>query len=61
MVADCLYYYGALTTNRGSLLIVPIAMLQILSKGKGNKLIQIPAEYLNPGHSAGGNKQPASH
>ncbi len=32
----------ALATNRGRLLVFPISELPILSKGKGNKLIQIP-------------------
>jgi len=38
--------YVAVATNRGRLLIFPIAELPLLSKGKGNKLIQIPAKDL---------------
>lgn len=38
--------YVAVATNRGRLLIFPIAELPLLSKGKGNKLIQIPATDL---------------
>ena len=38
--------YVAVATNRGRLLIFPIAELPQLSKGKGNKLIQIPASDL---------------
>ncbi len=34
----------ALATNRGRLLVFPISELPILSKGKGNKLIQIPTK-----------------
>jgi topoisomerase-4 subunit A len=34
----------ALATNRGRLLVFPISELPILSKGKGNKLIQIPSK-----------------
>ena len=38
--------YVAVTTNRGRLLVFPIAELPVLSKGKGNKLIQIPTKDL---------------
>jgi len=38
--------YVAVATNRGRLLIFPISELPLLSKGKGNKLIQIPAKDL---------------
>jgi len=38
--------YVAVATNRGRLLIFPIAELPLLAKGKGNKLIQIPATDL---------------
>ncbi len=38
--------YVAVATNRGRLLIFSISELPILSKGKGNKLIQIPATDL---------------
>ena len=37
----------AVATNRGRLLIFPIAELPLLSKGKGNKLIQIPTTGFN--------------
>jgi topoisomerase-4 subunit A len=36
----------AVATNRGRLLIFPISELPVLSKGKGNKLIQIPSKDL---------------
>ena len=39
--------YVAVATNRGRLLIFSIAELPLLSKGKGNKLIQIPATDLS--------------
>ena len=38
--------FVAVTTNRGRLLVFPISELPVLSKGKGNKLIQIPAKDL---------------
>jgi len=43
LVEDLESQYVAVATNRGRLLIFPIAELPQLSKGKGNKLIQIPA------------------
>ena len=43
LVEDLESQYVAVATNRGRLLIFPIAELPLLSKGKGNKLIQIPA------------------
>ena len=43
LVDDLESQYVAVATNRGRLLIFPISELPILSKGKGNKLIQIPA------------------
>ncbi len=46
MVKDLESQYVAVATNRGRLLIFPIAELPLLSKGKGNKLIQIPATDL---------------
>jgi len=39
--------FVAVATNRGRLLIFPISELPVLSKGKGNKLIQIPTKDLN--------------
>ena len=36
--------FVAVTTNRGRLLVFPVSELPVLSKGKGNKLIQIPAK-----------------
>lgn len=39
--------FVAIVTNRGRLLIFPVSELPILSKGKGNKLIQIPKETIN--------------
>ncbi len=39
----------AVTTNRGRLLVFPVAELPILSKGKGNKLIQIPSKEMKDG------------
>ncbi len=48
MVDDIQSQFVAVATNRGRLLIFPIAELPILSKGKGNKLIQIPAKDLKP-------------
>jgi len=38
--------YIAVATNAGRLLLFPISELPTLSKGKGNKLIQIPATEL---------------
>ena len=46
LVEDFESQYVAVSTNRGRLLIFPIAELPLLSKGKGNKLIQIPATDL---------------
>ena len=46
LVEDLENQYVAVATNRGRLLIFPIAELPLLSKGKGNKLIQIPATDL---------------
>ncbi len=46
LVEDIENQFVAVATNRGRLLIFPIAELPILSKGKGNKLIQIPATDL---------------
>ena len=46
LIEDIESQYVAVATNRGRLLIFPIAELPILSKGKGNKLIQIPATDL---------------
>jgi len=46
LVEDLESQYVAAATNRGRLLIFPIAELPLLSKGKGNKLIQIPATDL---------------
>ena len=46
LVEDLESQYVAVATNRGRLLIFPIAELPLLSKGKGNKLIQIPATDL---------------
>jgi topoisomerase-4 subunit A len=34
--------FAAVVTNRGRLLVFPVTELPVLSKGKGNKLIQIP-------------------
>ncbi|BAS68171.1 MAG: DNA topoisomerase IV subunit A [Gammaproteobacteria bacterium] len=41
--------FVAVTTNRGRLLVFPISELPILSKGKGNKLIQIPSKEMKDG------------
>jgi len=38
--------FVAVATNRGRLLVFPVAELPQLSKGKGNKLIQIPTKDL---------------
>jgi topoisomerase-4 subunit A len=46
LVEDLENQYVAVATNRGRLLIFPISELPLLSKGKGNKLIQIPATDL---------------
>jgi len=46
LVEDLESQYVAVATNRGRLLIFPLAELPILSRGKGNKLIQIPATDL---------------
>jgi len=46
MIRDLENQFVAVATNRGRLLIFPIAELPILSKGKGNKLIQIPTADL---------------
>jgi len=46
LVEDLESQYVAVATNRGRLLIFQIAELPLLSKGKGNKLIQIPATDL---------------
>ncbi len=46
LVEDLESQYVAVSTNRGRLLIFPISELPKLSKGKGNKLIQIPATDL---------------
>jgi len=46
MIEDLEGQYVAVATNRGRLLIFPITELPLLSKGKGNKLIQIPATDL---------------
>ena len=46
LVEDLESQYVAVATNRGRLLIFPIAELPLLSKGKGNKLIQIPTTDL---------------
>jgi topoisomerase-4 subunit A len=43
-VDDLETQFVAVVTNRGRLLVFPIAELPILSKGKGNKLIQIPSK-----------------
>lgn len=43
-VDDIAAQFVAITTNRGRLLVFPISELPILSKGKGNKLIQIPSK-----------------
>ncbi len=46
LVDDPESQFVAVATNRGRLLIFPMAELPLLSKGKGNKLIQIPADDL---------------
>ncbi len=45
-VDDLENQFVAVTTNRGRLLVFPVSELPVLSKGKGNKLIQIPAKDL---------------
>lgn len=45
-VQDLDSQYVAVATNRGRLLVFLVSELPILSKGKGNKLIQIPAKDL---------------
>jgi topoisomerase-4 subunit A len=45
-VDDIENQFVAVVSNRGRLLIFPVSELPILSKGKGNKLIQIPAKAL---------------
>ena len=42
--------FVAVVTNRGRLLIFAVAELPILSKGKGNKLIQIPSKDIKSRH-----------
>jgi len=46
LVQDLENQYVAVATNRGRLLIFPISELPLLSKGRGNKLIQIPSTDL---------------
>jgi len=46
LIEDIESQYVAVATNRGRLLIFPVTELPLLSKGKGNKLIQIPATDL---------------
>ena len=46
LVQDLENQYIAVATNRGRLLIFPISELPLLSKGRGNKLIQIPSTDL---------------
>lgn len=48
-VDDLARQFVAVTTNRGRLLIFPVSELPILSKGKGNKLIQIPSKEMKSG------------
>jgi topoisomerase-4 subunit A len=45
-VQDLESQFVSVATNRGRLLIFPVAELPQLSKGKGNKLIQIPTKDL---------------
>jgi topoisomerase-4 subunit A len=45
-VKDIESQFVAVATNRGRMLVFPINELPILSKGKGNKLIQIPGNDL---------------
>ena len=46
LIEDIESQYVAVATNRGRLLIFPVTELPLLSKGRGNKLIQIPATDL---------------
>jgi DNA gyrase/topoisomerase IV subunit A len=46
-VDDLEKQFVATTTNRGRLLIFPISELPILSKGKGNKLIQMNCSLIS--------------
>ena len=46
LIEDIESQYVAVATNSGRLLIFPVTELPLLSKGKGNKLIQIPATDL---------------
>ncbi|SFV86799.1 Topoisomerase IV subunit A [hydrothermal vent metagenome] len=48
-VDDLEKQFVAVTTNRGRLLVFSITELPILSKGKGNKLIQIPSKEIKSG------------
>ncbi len=48
-VDDLENQFVAVTTNRGRLLVFPISELPVLSKGKGNKLIQIPSKEMKSG------------
>ncbi|SFV88361.1 Topoisomerase IV subunit A [hydrothermal vent metagenome] len=48
-VDDLVAQFVAVTTNCGRLLVFPITELPILSKGKGNKLIQIPSKEIQSG------------
>ena len=48
-VDDLEKQFVAVTINRGRLLIFPVSELPILSKGKGNKLIQIPSKEMKSG------------
>ncbi len=45
-VNDLERQFVVVTTNRGRLLVFPVSELPVLSKGKGNKLIQIPSKDL---------------
>ena len=46
MIQNIETQYIAIVTNVGRLLLFPVACLPILSKGKGNKLLQIPQKLL---------------
>ncbi len=48
-VEDLEKQFVAVTSNRGRLLIFPVSELPQLSKGKGNKLIQIPTKEMKSG------------
>jgi topoisomerase-4 subunit A len=48
-VDDLENQFVAVTTNRGRLLVFPISELPVLSKGNGNKLIQIPSKEMKSG------------